>query len=156
MNNKIGVVTVTYNSTDVLDDFLESMKNQTHQNYVLYVIDNASHDSTAQIIQALHDPHIVYIQNEENAGVAVGNNQGTVKAIEDCCNFILFLNNDTSFEPYLFDKLLKGLEEHKADIVVPKIYYSDNKTILWFAGGDFDKLFQCDVNHIGFKEEDKG
>ena len=45
---KIGLVTITYNSADVLPDFLDSVAKQTYQNFFLYVIDNASSDNTIQ------------------------------------------------------------------------------------------------------------
>ncbi|MDD4950728.1 glycosyltransferase family 2 protein [Sulfuricurvum sp.] len=154
--NSIGVVTVTFNSAHVLKDFLDSMAKQTHTNYILYVIDNASDDDTAKIISEVDDARIVYIQNDKNLGVAAGNNQGIVKAIEDGCESILLLNNDTLFETTLFEKMARTLEIHQADIIVPKMYYFDKKNILWFAGGEFDNIFQCDVSHAGFREEDNG
>ncbi len=156
MKNKIGVVTVTYNSADVLDDFLDSVNTQTYKDFLLYVIDNDSKDDTAEIIGKVKDKRIVYIQNNENVGVAAANNQGIKHAFEDGCDFVLFLNNDTLFADDTFEKLLQGLKEYKADIVVPKMYYFDDREMIWFAGGDFDKTFQCDVNHIGFKEKDMG
>ena len=156
MNNKIGVVTVTYNSSDVLDDFLVSIKAQTHENFILYVIDNNSNDNTSELIENFDDSRVVYIQNSDNKGVAAANNQGIAKAFEDSCDYILLLNNDTLFADDTFEKLLKGLQEEKVDIVVPKMYYFDKKNTIWFAGGNFDKTFQCNVDHIGFREEDNG
>ena len=38
----MGVVTVTYNSDDVLDDFLDSLAKQTFDNFLLFAVDNAS------------------------------------------------------------------------------------------------------------------
>ena len=43
---KIGVVTVTYNSSEVIDKFLEDLFNQKFPNFFLYVVDNASTDSS--------------------------------------------------------------------------------------------------------------
>ena len=45
---KIGLVTITFNSADVLPEFLDSVAKQTYQNFYLYVIDNASSDNTIQ------------------------------------------------------------------------------------------------------------
>ena len=156
MNTKIGVVTVTYNSADVLDDFLESIQKQTHGNFILYIIDNDSNDDTANIIDNFHDDRVVYIQNDDNVGVAAANNQGILKALEEGCDFILLLNNDTLFDKNTFEKLLKGLQDNHADIVIPKMYYYDKKDYIWCAGGNFDEIFKCDVDHIGFKEKDIG
>ena len=47
---KIGVVTITYNSEHVLDDFLDSIFNQTYSNFYLYIIDNSSKDDTNRIL----------------------------------------------------------------------------------------------------------
>ena len=44
---KIGLV-ITFNSDDVLPEFLDSVAKQTYQNFFLYVIDNASSDNTIQ------------------------------------------------------------------------------------------------------------
>ena len=83
---KIGIVTVTYNSTAVLSPFLECIWKQSHQNFVLYIIDNASTDSTLQILEKKQDSRLKIIKNKSNFGVAKANNQGIKKAIEDGCN----------------------------------------------------------------------
>ena len=43
---RLGVVTVTYNSAGVLEDFLRSVKAQTLPSFALYTVDNASTDGT--------------------------------------------------------------------------------------------------------------
>ena len=48
---KIGLVTITYNSADVIRDFLESTFYQTFQNFVIYIIDNNSQDDTLEILK---------------------------------------------------------------------------------------------------------
>lgn len=155
MINKIGIVTVTYNSEDVLEDFYSSIHLQNHKNFILYVIDNNSSDSTADKVKALADERTVYIQNSQNVGVAEGNNQGIVRAIEDKCDYVLLLNNDTIFESDTLTKLLEGLVENNSDISVPKIYYADKKEYLWYAGGNFDSI-GCRVNHLGYQQRDIG
>ena len=37
---KIGLVTITFNSEDVINGFLDSALNQTFQNFIIYIIDN--------------------------------------------------------------------------------------------------------------------
>ena len=93
---KIGLVTVTYNSESVLADFLQSVKNQTYNNYCLYVVDNDSKDKTKKLLQA--EANIQLINNEDNLGVAYANNQGVKLALKDGCEFVLLVNNDTVFE----------------------------------------------------------
>src|SRR6266436_6146337 len=94
---RIGVVTVTYNSADVLPDFLRCLSAQTHTDFLLFVIDNASHDGTVELLQAYNDSRLVIVANPDNRGVAEGNNQGIRRALEAGCFSVLLVNNDTEF-----------------------------------------------------------
>ena len=67
---KIGVVSVTYNSGKVLNSFLVDLLAQSHSNFILYVIDNASTDSTLKILDKYLDPRIRVLKNNYNKGVA--------------------------------------------------------------------------------------
>ena len=49
---KIGLVTITYNSDEVLKPFLDCVWAQTYKNIILYVVDNSSSDSTLEILSA--------------------------------------------------------------------------------------------------------
>ena len=48
--NKIGVVPVTYNSSKVLYDFMQSILQQSYTNFILYIIDNDSQDGTPKLL----------------------------------------------------------------------------------------------------------
>ena len=73
---KIGVVTVTYNSDKVLQPFLSDLFAQSFHNFNLYVIDNASEDKTLKILDDLNDNRVNQIRNQSNIGVAAANNIG--------------------------------------------------------------------------------
>ena len=152
---KIGVVTVLYNSENVLDDFFDSMKRQSYKNFILYVIDNSSPDNSLEKAKRLASGcafETKFIVNKENYGVAKGNNQGIVHALYDGCDYVLLSNNDIVLEDDTIMLLCKGLMKTKADMVVPKIYMYKS-TILWCAGGKFNKINDCTV-HLGCGKED--
>jgi GT2 family glycosyltransferase len=151
----VGVVTVTYNSAGVIDDFMQSMLAQAHCEFILYVIDNASPDETMNRISKYKDPRIVIIANERNVGVAEGNNIGIRAALQDGCCSVLLVNNDTVFEPELVSKLLDGLERYKCDMIVPKILYFDEPKKIWCAGGAF-RVLRGSAKHFGFNLRDDG
>jgi len=156
MNNKIGVVTVTFNSATVLDDFMTSMLAQSHLNFVLYVVDNASTDRSLEVLAAYPDPRVVLIANPENRGVAEGNNQGIDQALKDGCDDVLLLNNDTRFSSELFATMLAAGKRLDADMLVPKMMYHDPEDMIWCAGGRFDALRACKTVHFGDRERDSG
>jgi len=154
--NKIGVVTVTYNSATVIDGFLRSILAQTHQEFLLYIIDNASKDATLSRVAAMDDPRFHTVANEANLGVAEGNNQGIRLALAAGCDFILLLNNDTEFDADLFSKMLSGIDTHRSDMLVPKIMFFDPKDVIWSAGGYFRPWAGYVVGHFGDGQRDLG
>lgn len=145
----IGVVTVTYNSENVLPEFFDSLASQTCPEYTLYVVDNASKDETLEQCRARADLPIVILPNDSNLGVAEGNNQGIRAALADGCEYVLLLNNDTVFGPQLFAQLRDGLQKHACAMVTPKIYYHDTPDLIWAAGGRFRRWRGCSIEHYG-------
>lgn len=133
---KIGVVTILYNSGMVLPDFFESIERQEYRNFVVYCVDNASTDQSADLCQSRGEPFVV-IRTGANVGVAAGNNIGTRAAIEAGCEFVLYLNNDVVFGPELFARLVAGLATHACSMTTPLMYYHDRPNVIWAAGGYF-------------------
>jgi GT2 family glycosyltransferase len=154
--DRIGIVTVTYNSANVLPDFLRCVFEQTHSNFLLFAVDNASKDASKHILQACVDDQLRVIENTENLGVAAGNNQGIRAALDCDCSAILLLNNDTEFGPDLIAQLSRGLDDHRVDMICPKMMYYDDPGRIWSAGGKFlpwlGYMSKCD----GENELDRG
>ena len=132
--DKVGVVTITYNSANVLQSFLNCIWKQTYDNLVLYVVDNSSFDDTRSILKKNNDSRLVIIENDTNLGVAKANNQGINKAIDEECQNILLINNDVEFELTLIEKLVKAQHNNTCSLVVPKMMYFDNPEYIWYAG----------------------
>ena len=154
--DKIGLVTITYNSANVLQPFLDCVWKQTHSNLVLYVIDNASGDATLSILEDEQDGRLKIIKNATNLGVAKANNQGIEKAISDGCDQVLIINNDVEFESTLIEKLIKVQLEKACSLVTPKMMYYDNPNHIWYAGSWFIKKKGYLPLHRGMKELDEG
>ena len=71
---KIGLVTITYNSADVIRGFLDSILNQSFKNFEIFIIDNDSQDDIEKVVFQYEDDRINFIKNSENVG-AKANNQ---------------------------------------------------------------------------------
>lgn len=154
--NKIGIVTVLFNSDDVLPGFFESLSKQKNVKYVLYVIDNSKSRSGSDISESLArkygvDAKIVF--NNFNYGVAKGNNQGIEMALAEHCDFILLANNDIEFhDELILSKMLSRMEASGNSVLVPKIYYFGGSRI-WFAGGKFSLLRATTPHFWDYKED---
>lgn len=154
-DKKIGIVTVLYNSENVLDDFFDSLGHQTYKNFILYIIDNFSPDDSLKKAKKLAANYVFeskFIENKQNYGVAKGNNQGIIAALYDNCEYILLSNNDVVLNNNSIEVLYNELCKYKADMAVPKIYFYKS-TKLWCAGGKFND-FNNTTKHFGYNQED--
>ena len=152
---KVGVVTITYGSGEVLPDFFASLDKQTYRNFVLIAVDNQSTDSTIDQLRAYNGCELILFANDQNVGVAAGNNQGIRAAIAAGCEHILFLNNDVAFGADLFQQLLDGLTEHNCEVTTPLIYHHDRPNVAWAAGGYFQPWlgYRCLMFNDGDREK---
>lgn len=143
-NPLIGVVVVTYNSSDTIVACLDSVLTAQYQHKKIVVIDNASTDTTQEIIHEKFKT-ISFIENKENVGFSAANNLGIQKLLKDECEYILLLNPDAEIQQELFENLLKLFRQKSVGIGGCAIVYPDLNRV-WFAGGIFNKLF-CYTRH---------
>jgi hypothetical protein len=153
---RIGVVTVTYNSSAVLPEFLHSLEQQTHQDFQVYAVDNASHDDSLDQLRRWGDPRLFLTSNADNVGVAAGNNQGIRAALDDGCEYVLLLNNDVVFGSDLFQQLQYGMAEHRCTMTTPLIYFCEPHDVIWCAGGYFQPKLAFRNLHYAENQRDVG
>lgn len=157
MNNTIGIVTVLYNSEEVVDDFIVSLSRQVGVAFMLYVIDNsptpAGLDRCRELCQS-HGIKAEFVFNNANVGVAKGNNQGITLARRDGCKYILLANNDTEFKPGTISALMQALLAGEA-AATPKILYHGPEHLVWYAGGRIDS-WTMRTPHVGMLQPDQG
>lgn len=154
---KIGLVTVLYNATEVLQGFFESLAKQSYENYILIVIDNSPNDEAlneAKRLAIFYNIPSEFINNNANLGVAKGNNQGILQSLAIGCDFTLLLNNDIEFERNTITDMTTYAITSGASMIVPKIYYYGTNT-LWMAGGEILEL-RALTPMRGNGEEDHG
>lgn len=150
---KIGIVIVNYNGEAYQNDALRTLYESTYQNFEIIIVDSASKDRSIELAKENY-PQIHYLLQEENVGVAKGNNIGIRYAIEQLdCEYVLLINNDIEIDPNNIQELMNKADE--GTITVPKIYYYEPKDMLWFAGGEM-YWNRGESGHIGNFETDKG
>lgn len=149
---QLGLVTVLYNSPEVLTGFFESLAKQQDIDYCLWVIDNSTTLEPLTIARAecqrldLH--RVVFVRNDRNVGVAAANNQGVIAALAQSAEYVLLLNNDIEFsDPLLLAGMLQAARTANEHVIIPKMLYFDSKRI-WCAGGYF-RRWAGTTRHIG-------
>ena len=135
--NRLGLVTVLFNSPDVLPEFFESLATQTDRDWHLEVIDNSTDERSIETARGcagrLGLNQVAFTRNTENVGVARANNQGIVNCQRQSCEYVVLLNNDICFGPRLLAQIREALVNGQ-DIVAPRVLYHDDGTI-WYGGG---------------------
>ena len=153
---QIGVVTVTYNSGQVIAEFLRCLLAQTHRQFVLYVVDNASRDHTLELVRGFADVRVVVLESAQNLGFAAGVNLGIRAALESGCDSILIINNDTAFEPDLIERLLAGMLQYGCQMAAPKMLFYQDPSKIWAAGGAISWARGFRPKHFGYGQTDRG
>lgn len=154
--SKVGVVTVTYNSASVLPEFFNSLWAQTHTDFVLFLVDSGSSDGTPELVRGVADPRLQSVFLDKNVGFAAGSNLGIKMALQQGCEAVMLLNNDTSFGPDLFQGLIDGLVTYRCDMTTPKMLYYDSPKTIWSAGGHLNRWLAYRNTHGGEKQPDDG
>ena len=152
--NHIAVVVLNYNNYDDTRECLDGIIGHDWMDIV--VVDNASTDGSGLQLCRRYESDIYYIQAEENAGYAAGNNLGIKFAIKQlAADYVCILNNDTLPSPDLFLKLARRLDECPSCAFVGPVLLEDGlENVIQSAGADIN-LSKGDVpiRHSGEKYE---
>lgn len=111
MENQLSVIIGVYNCEKTVTDALKSVAAQTYSNFICYVCDDGSTDSTAQKVQAFtsNDNRFVFLQNEKNSGLSFTLN----KCLKLCTTpYIARMDGDDICEPERFEHQLSFMETH--------------------------------------------
>ncbi len=103
-----------------MDSFHSTNQNRKFQ---AVVVDNASLDETAGIVNEKKSKNLAFIQNTVNVGFTKAVNQGIDHASGE---HIFILNPDTQFKPASVDALIRKLSaDSEIGLVAPQLRFSD-------------------------------
>ncbi len=109
--SKISVVMPVYNTKEeYFREAIESILNQTFENFEFLIIDNGSDDYIKKVILSYSDQRIKYFRIKQNAGSAEARNLGLKYASSP---YVAFLDSDDVAYPERLQKQYDYLENHK-------------------------------------------
>lgn len=91
----ISIVIPLYNKDKQIEKTLESVFNQTFQNYEVVIVNDGSTDRSVEIVKAIQDPRLRLVE-QKNQGVSAARNRGVAVAEYD---YIAFLDADDEWKP---------------------------------------------------------
>ena len=156
---KIGIVLVNLNGYEDTALCLRSLAAITYENVEIIVVDNGSRDDSG-IRLNIEFPNVTHIRSQQNLGFTGGNNLGIEHAIQNGCDHVLLLNNDTIVTAGFLEPLVGRLEsDPKIAAVSGKIYYAPESRdgesdVIWYAG--CFRKWHMGFHHFGVEEKDTG
>ena len=134
MRAKVGIVLVNYNGLKFQQQCLDTLKKISYDNYEIIVVDNGSTDGSVEVVKE-NFKDVVILETGKNNGFARGCNIGIKYAIDNACEYILLLNNDTEVDKEFLSNMMDVAEKDSKNIVTCKMYYYNPSDIIWSAGG---------------------
>lgn len=104
----ISVVIPTYNRSTVLQRAVESILEQTYQNFEVLIVDDGSTDETESVVGAFTDDRIQYIRFSENQGANAARNAGVEAANGE---YIAFLDVDDEWKSTKLERQIEAFEQ---------------------------------------------
>lgn len=151
-NSLVSIVMPAHDAEAYISESISSVQRQTHQNWELLVIDDASHDQTVQVVEKLQatDNRIKLYPLPANQGAGFARNIG-IKASEG--DFIAFLDADDLWKPEKLETQLDFMEKNQVKVCYSSYDLLDEegrslgKRILALEDLPFSKLLKA--NYIG-------
>lgn len=102
-----SVIIPVYNRANLVARAVDSVVNQTFQDFEIIVVDDGSTDNVDEVVAAIDDPRIKFIR-VANGGASAARNVGIDHA---CGQYVAFLDSDDIFLPHHLETLKRALDE---------------------------------------------
>jgi GT2 family glycosyltransferase len=102
----VTIAIPTHNRLLFLRQTVDSALSQTYSNLQVIVSDNASEDGTAEFVNSIRDPRVLFLRQEVNVGMLRNWNACLDRATGD---FFLLLSDDDYLEPSAIEKLVAAV-----------------------------------------------
>lgn len=134
MNGLVSIITPTFNSAKYIAETIQSVQNQTYQNWEMIIVDDGSSDETETIVRAFieKDKRLQFHKLNQNSGPAIARNAGIEKATGD---FMTFLDADDIWFPEFIEKSISTIIQTEIPFVFSS--YRRSNENLEFVYSDF-------------------
>ena len=110
-HKRVTVLMSVFNGEQYLKDAIDSVLNQTYQDFDLLIINDGSTDNSLAIIQSYKDPKIKLITNDQNLGLINSLNKG-ISLIQS--DYIIRMDSDDICLPNRIEVQVNFMDAHPA------------------------------------------
>ncbi|MFV5684928.1 glycosyltransferase family 2 protein [Flavobacterium sp. GB2R13] len=148
----VSIITPSFNSEKFIAETIQSVQNQTYQNWEIIIVDDCSLDKTLSIVtkMALLDNRIQLFQSEKNSGTGIARNTALTKCKG---RYISFLDADDLWKPQKLEKQIDFLKTNNLPFTfsfydcIDEEGKSLNRTVEAPRNLSYRQLFFC--NYVG-------
>lgn len=149
--NVVGVI-VTYNRLLLLQNCIESLKNQTEKLDEIIIVNNGSTDATKEWLDQ-QDGLIVF--HQENSGGAGGFHKGIYEAHYRGFSWIWIMDDDCVADPNCLNQMFLSLEKNYSHCVAPIVLNSEGSIEISHRGNfKLSVMAQSILTPISFGNEE--
>ena len=113
-NPKVSVIIPCYNGERFIGEAIESVLNQTYQNFEIIIVDGGLTDASKSVIKPfLKDPRIKLVQHEQNRGIPAARNTGIRTSKGE---YIAFLDHDDVWLREKLERQIAVFERGSSDL----------------------------------------
>lgn len=129
--NRIGIITINYNSEDLLEKFIGCILKQTFSNWVIIIVNNSpGNDLIKEVINKFDDKRLMLLNVNKNIGYSKANNRGFEYLLNNKIiskdDTILVSNEDIEIRDEMFlEKSLRSIKKFRCGFLGSKIINND-------------------------------
>lgn len=119
---KFSVIIPTYNRGNILGRCVDSILNQTYNNFEIIIVDNSSTDNTDVLLRNYNDERIIILKIHNDGIIAKSRNLGVKNASGD---YICFLDSDDWWCENKLSEVNEIINKTNADFIYHKLAVVD-------------------------------
>ncbi|WP_338470681.1 glycosyltransferase family 2 protein [Niallia sp. XMNu-256] len=116
----VSIIIPTYNTEKYIHACIQSVLNQTYQNFEIIVVDDGSTDGSVEAVKQFDNSRIRVYQNEKNSGPSYSRNRAIELAKGE---FIAILDSDDWWDPNRLKNMMKVMNEKDLDLIFDNLLY---------------------------------
>jgi glycosyltransferase involved in cell wall biosynthesis len=110
VNPKVSFVVPCYKLCHLLAECVNSILNQTYENFEILIMDDCSPDDTPLVAGSFEDPRVRYIRNDSNLGHLRNYNKGIDLARGE---YVWLISaDDVLWRPYVLERYIERMEKY--------------------------------------------
>lgn len=157
-NNKIhfAVIILVYNTEKYIGACLDSLKNQTYNDWEAICVDDCSTDGSLDILNryAEEDSRIKVYRSPRNQGISKNRNFAISKITPDQNTWIYSIDSDDYISPSMFEFLVSAISNSTVNVDVVRLNFQ-RTTMLYSENDDAHTLISPQSVHFDIVSRDK-